>query len=84
MRILVIRENEEEVKIFKEDDYKEEKEIKTLEVESGVKPVIELSINSVAGLSNPGMIKVKGEINEEAVIVLIDYGTTHNYISEKS
>lgn len=37
----------------------------------------------MAGLSNPGMIKVKGEINEEAVIVLIDYGTTHNYISEK-
>lgn len=45
--------------------------------------VVELSINSVVGLYNPGTMKVKGELQERSAIVLIDCGSTHNFISEK-
>lgn len=31
----------------------------------------------------PGTMKLKGKINGETVIVLIDYGATHNFISEQ-
>lgn len=52
-------------------------------MEEGVKAVVELSINSVVGLSNPGTMKVRGKIHGEEVIVLIDCKATHNFISEK-
>lgn len=45
--------------------------------------VIELSINSVVGLSNPGTLKVRGKIKGREVVILIDCGATHNFISEK-
>ena len=45
--------------------------------------MVELSINSVVGLSNLGTMKVKGSIQGKAAIVLLDCGTTHNFISDK-
>lgn len=57
--------------------------MKTIEVEKGVKPVVELPINLVVGLSNSGTVKVKGKINEEAMVVLIDRGAMHNFIPKK-
>ena len=45
--------------------------------------MVELSINSVVRLSNPGTMKVKGEIQGRTAIVLVDCGATHNFISEK-
>lgn len=44
---------------------------------------MELSINCMVGLSNSGIMKVKGNIQDREVIVLIDYGVTHNFISDK-
>lgn len=57
--------------------------MKTLGVEDGVKPIVELSINSVVGLLNLDTMKLKGKINGEVVIVLIDCGAKHNFISKK-
>lgn len=57
MGVLVVRENEEEVEIIKEDGHKEETEMKTLEVEKGVKSVVELSLNTMVGLSNSGTMR---------------------------
>lgn len=37
----------------------------------------------MAGLTNSDMMKVKGMICEEAMVVLIDCGATHNFIFER-
>ena len=42
---------------------------------------MELSINSVVGLADPRTMKVKGSIAQQEVVVLIDCGASHNFIS---
>lgn len=44
---------------------------------------VELSMNSVVGLTSPKTMKMKGTINGQEVVVLIDFGATHNFISSK-
>ena len=41
----------------------------------------EVSLNSVVGLSNPKTMKLRGVIKGNEVVVLIDPGATHNFIS---
>lgn len=41
-----------------------------------------LSLNSMAGLGSPKTFKIRGMIAEMEVIVLIDSGATHNFISD--
>lgn len=41
----------------------------------------ETSLNSVMGLTNPKTIMMMGHINGEEVVVMIDPGATHNFIS---
>lgn len=43
--------------------------------------VTEVSLNSVIGLSNPKTMKLKGLIGDCEVIVMIDPGATHNFVS---
>lgn len=38
-------------------------------------------MNSVVGLTAPQTMKLKGEIEQQPVVVLIDGGATHNFIS---
>lgn len=42
---------------------------------------MELSINSVVGLSDLGTVKVRGKIQDIEVVVLIDCEATHNLFS---
>ena len=42
---------------------------------------IEVSLNSMVGLSPPKTMKVKGYIREQPAVTLIDSGATHNFIS---
>ena len=44
-------------------------------------PVVEVSLNSVAGLTSPQTMKLKGCIGQQEVVILIDPGATHNFIS---
>ncbi|XP_063950432.1 uncharacterized protein LOC135152943 [Daucus carota subsp. sativus] len=44
----------------------------------------EVSLNSVVGLSNPKTMKVKGLIGDMMVVVMIDPGATHNFISKNA
>ena len=76
-------EKREELEIVEEDYYEAEAEFKN----NGVKNVenlnIELSLNSVVGLTSPGTMKVRGKLNGVDVVVLIDCGATHNFIADK-
>lgn len=40
-------------------------------------------LNTVVGLTTPRMIKLKGALKGKEVVVLLDYGDTHNFISQK-
>lgn len=54
--------------------------------ESPNTPVInlaEVSLNSVVGLTNPRTMKLKGELRGKGVVVMIDPGATHNFISKE-
>lgn len=42
---------------------------------------VKLSLNSVVGLSMPETMKLKGTVGSSDVVVLIECGTTHNFIS---
>lgn len=42
---------------------------------------MELSLNSIVGLFDLRTLKLKGEVHRVKVVVLIDSGATHNFIS---
>ena len=48
-----------------------------------VSSVVELSLNSVVGLTAPGTFKVKGTMEDREIIIMVDCGATHNFISLK-
>lgn len=43
----------------------------------------QVSLNSVVGLSSPKTMKLKGVIHNQEVLVMIDPGATHNFISAR-
>ena len=59
LRTLVVKENGEELEIVEEDYYEAEAEFKNTEVENVDNLNIELSLNSVVGLTSPGTINVR-------------------------
>ncbi|KAA0061363.1 peroxidase 64 [Cucumis melo var. makuwa] len=81
LRILVVHDDNVEEEIIEEDCY-DPKELNVFEMEGGVN-VVELSINSLVGLTNPGTMKVRGKLQGEEVVILIDCGATHNFILDK-
>ena len=82
LRMIVVKKEGEEYEIIEEGGM-DQKELNALEVVEESQVVVELSINSVVGLSNPGTMKVKEMIQGKVAIILIDCGVTRNFISEK-
>ena len=77
LTVLIVRDDGMVVECTDEQgDYEETAE----GVEAGVADV---SIHSVVGLSSPKTMKVQGRIGTEEVVMLIDRGASHNFISEK-
>ncbi|KFK22601.1 hypothetical protein AALP_AAs54367U000800 [Arabis alpina] len=60
-----------------------EKEEENEEVNRGVTEVAKLSLNSMVGISSPRTVKLRGTIRGESVMVMIDSGASHNFISEQ-
>jgi len=42
-----------------------------------------ISSNALAGITTPKTIKIEGHIKKKKVIVLIDWGSNHNFIHYK-
>ncbi|KAA0041085.1 uncharacterized protein E6C27_scaffold477G00590 [Cucumis melo var. makuwa] len=82
LRMFVVVNETEEYEIIQESE-PERKELTRLEVKGDNTAYVELSINSMVGLNDPGTMKVRGKMQEEDVIILIDCGATHNFVSEK-
>nr|KYP41567.1 Retrotransposable element Tf2 [Cajanus cajan] len=74
LQILVLAEGEEE------GDAEGEM---TVVDENGELTHLQLSMCSIAGLTSKKIIKLWGKIGEEQVMVLIDCGASHNFISAK-
>lgn len=45
--------------------------------------MVETSLNSVVGLTTPRKMKVRGRVCGQEVVVLVDCGATHSFISTK-
>ena len=74
LRVLLMHEGKEEDNQF---DGRAIEEPSLVEL----KDVVELSLNSVVGLTTPGTMKIKGTIRSKKVIILVDSGATHNFLS---
>lgn len=46
-----------------------------------INQLVEVSLNSMAGWTSPKTMKLRGTLGEQQVIILIDLGATHNFIS---
>jgi len=44
---------------------------------------LSISFNALAGVTTPQTIEIEGHIKKKKVIVLIDSGSTHNFIHYK-
>jgi len=71
-------EEEKEQEMSKEEDIHQEK---TIEIEE---TNLTISCNALAGITTPQTIKIEGHINKKKVILLIDSGSTHNFIHYKT
>lgn len=56
-------------------------EFQSLEVPSEEEVPAVLSINSIVGLTNPKTLKLVGLIEGREVVVMVDPGATHNFVS---
>ncbi|KAA0033135.1 ty3-gypsy retrotransposon protein [Cucumis melo var. makuwa] len=82
LRMFVVTNNHEEFEIIEEAEV-ESTELRTVEIRGDTAASVELSINSVVGLNDLGTMKVRGWLRDKEVVILIDYGATHNFVSEK-
>lgn len=69
-------------------DFEEETELEMVlnnqeEVEHLDREVVQISINAIAGISDYTTMKVKGMHGKKTLYVLIDSGSTHNFIDSK-
>lgn len=65
-----------------EEEYRKRKEEVDECMEEKGKAVM-CRLNTIVGLTTPGMIKVRGTVQGREVVVLLDWGATNNFMSQK-
>ena len=75
LRVLLVHEDE------REEDNQFDKRATMEPSLIELKDAMELSLNSVVGLTTPGTMKIKGTIGSKEVIILVDSRATHNFLS---
>lgn len=68
--------------IFGSGEVEDEGDEEEVRIEDGASSAMaEISLSLVVGISHPQTMRMKGEINRQEVIVMIDSGATNNFIS---
>lgn len=65
------------------EDEEETAAVEPLPPEIGELQLIELSVSTVGGASDPRTLKVRGSIGGVSVTVMVDCGATHNFIAPR-
>lgn len=73
LQILIAHSDEEENITHRFEAQEEEKELKDSQ--------LDLSLRSIVGITTPKTMKLKGTLGGRDVIVLIDSGANHNFLS---
>ncbi|KAH9656946.1 hypothetical protein KPL70_022865 [Citrus sinensis] len=81
LQVVLLQEYEAEA--YAMEDVGRESELESKPTEGAENQVVEVSLNSVVGLTSPKTLKLAGEINNQKVVVLIDSGASHNFISNE-
>ncbi|KAK9177147.1 hypothetical protein WN944_029166 [Citrus x changshan-huyou] len=81
LQVVLLQEYEAEAHAM--EDVGRESELESKPTEGAENQVVEVSLNSVVGLTSPKTLKLAGEINNQKVVVLIDSGASHNFISNE-
>jgi len=55
---------------------------KLLQVEEDQEAIPEISFHAIAGTAHPQTLRVMGRLRSKEVMVLIDGGSTHNFIDQ--
>ena len=63
-----------------EDEESKDEEEATANMESGSDETPKISLAAMTGISQPQNLKLKGHIKNENVTVLVDTGSTHNFL----
>lgn len=83
MKVLVLSDDQDGKDEATGNQNPRECQVEEVEESSAEMDTAELSLNTVVGFSSPGTLKVRGRIEDREVVILIDCGATHNFISQK-
>ncbi|KDO38385.1 hypothetical protein CISIN_1g045527mg, partial [Citrus sinensis] len=81
LQVVLLQEYEAEAQAV--EDVGQERELESKPTEGAKNQVVEVSLNSVVGLTSPKTLKLASEINNKKVVVLTDSGASHNFISNE-